>query len=124
MIILHSILTFLTFNENKFSPILTNIINLSDTMLITSCFLFCHFSQNTVWKGQDGWGLEAEEVGVRDAGGAKHSDAARAKTARAAPSRPSKTVREAGALLGGEEGEKRTGATHSSSCQKGLMCYQ
>lgn len=80
--------------------------------------------QNTVWKGQDGWGLEAEEVGVRDAGGAKHSDAARAKTARAAPSRPSKTVREAGASLGGEEGEKRTGATHSSSCQKGLMCYQ
>ena len=90
-------------------------------MLITSCFLFCHFSQNTVLKGQDGWGLEAEEMGVQDAGGAKHLDAARAKTARAMPS---KTVREASAMLGGEEGERGTGATHSSSCQKGLMCYQ
>lgn len=86
-------------------------------MLITA-FLFCHFSQNTVWKGHVCWGLEAEEVGVRDAGGATHSNKTRAKTARAAPS---KMVREAGASLGGEEVEEGTGATYSSSCQKGLV---
>lgn len=86
-------------------------------MLTNSAFLFCHFSQNTVWKGQVCWGLEAKEVGIRDAGGATHSN----KTARAAPS---KMVREAGASLGGEEVQEGSGATHSSSCQKRLMCHQ
>lgn len=90
-------------------------------MLIISSFLFCHFSQNTVWKGQVCWRLEAEEVGVRDAGGATHSKTTRAKTARAAPS---KMVGETSTSLGGKEGEEGTGATHNSSCQKGLVRHQ
>lgn len=54
--------------------------------------------------------LEPEEVGVRDAGGATHSN--------------KKMVTEAGASLGGEEVQEGTGATHSPSCQKRLMCHQ
>ncbi|XP_030276328.1 uncharacterized protein LOC115583521 [Sparus aurata] len=65
--------------------------------------------------------MSKKSVATRHMPERKKLQKTRAKTARAAPS---KMVREAGASLGGEEGEKGTCATHSSSCQKGLMCYQ
>lgn len=55
-------------------------------------------------------------MGVWDVWGEKHSEATRAKSP--------KTLREASASPGGEEGSEGPDPTNSLQCQKGLMCNQ
>ncbi len=88
-------------NENKLPSTSAHIINLSDSMSVSS-FLFCSFSQNTVWKGQNGWGLEEEEVGLWHARGTVQWEKAR----------------ETCAPLGGAKNEEGTGANNCSPCKE------